>query len=218
MNRSPRSPTPLPPTRCGMAGRTLRPPCWARHPGEEEEEPEGEELDDEEGLVGDDFDDDEDEEFDDEEFDDEDEEDIDEELDDEIDDIDVDDDEDDDFDDDEDLDELDEDEEEDASTTFDTHSGRCTQPTGGVFYLDFLSLGDRGIRLGECVQCTRGNPRGSARFLFAGRLAPDPQTVFCERKRNRTGNRVWRLVDAISFRLFWTGSSRSQGGRSFFST
>jgi hypothetical protein len=89
------------------------PPVSGRHPGEEEEEPEGEEIDDEDSLVGDDFDDDEDEEFDDEEFDDEDEEDIDEGLDDEIDDIDVDDDEDDDFDDDDDLDELDEDEEED---------------------------------------------------------------------------------------------------------
>jgi hypothetical protein len=89
------------------------PPLSGRHPGDEEEEPEGEEIDDEEGIVGDDFDDDEDEEFDDEEFDDEDEEDIDEGLDDEIDDIDVDDDEDDDFDDDDDLDELDEDEEED---------------------------------------------------------------------------------------------------------
>jgi len=88
-------------------------PLSGRHPGDEEEEPEGEELDDEDSLVGDDFDDDEDEEFDDEEFDDEDEEDIDEGLDDEIDDIDVDDDEDDDFDDDDDLDELDEDEEED---------------------------------------------------------------------------------------------------------
>lgn len=89
-------------------------PLLARHPGdEEEEEPEGEELDDEDSLVGDDFDDDEDEEFDDEEFDDDDEEDIDEGLDDEIDDIDVDDDEDDDFDDDDDLDELDDEEEED---------------------------------------------------------------------------------------------------------
>jgi hypothetical protein len=87
------------------------PPLLGRHPGEEEEEPEGEEIDDEDGIVGDDFEDDEDEEFDDEEFDDEDDEDIDEELDDEIDDIDVDDDEEDDFDDDEDLDELEEEDE-----------------------------------------------------------------------------------------------------------
>jgi hypothetical protein len=87
------------------------PPLLGRHPGEEEEEPEGEELDDEDDLDGDDFDD-EDEDFDDEDFDDEEEEDIDEELDDEIDDIDVDDDEEDDFDDDDDL-ELDEEEDAD---------------------------------------------------------------------------------------------------------
>jgi hypothetical protein len=87
------------------------PPLSGRHPGEEEEEPEGEEVADEDGLVGDDFEDDEDEEFDDEEFDDDEEEDIDEELDDEIDDIDVDDEEEDDFDDDEDLDELEEEDE-----------------------------------------------------------------------------------------------------------
>jgi hypothetical protein len=89
-------------------------PLWGRHPGEDEVEPEGDEIEDDESVVGDDFDDDdEDEEFDDEEFEDEDEEDIDEGLDDEIDDIDVDDDEDDDFDDDDDLDELDDEDDED---------------------------------------------------------------------------------------------------------
>jgi hypothetical protein len=86
-------------------------PPLVGHPGDEEEEPEGEEVEDDDGLVGDDFEDDEDEEFDDEEFDDEEDEDIDEELDDEIDDIDVDDDEEDEFDDDEDLDELEEEDE-----------------------------------------------------------------------------------------------------------
>jgi hypothetical protein len=90
-------------------------PLWGRHPGEDEVEPEGDEIEDDDGIVGDDFDDDDedDEEFDDEDFEDEDEEDIDEGLDDEIDDIDVDDDEDDDFDDDDDLDELDDEDDED---------------------------------------------------------------------------------------------------------